>query len=598
VVVGLKLYDWLFGQGTDQVRLRLQGSTNFEHHGPSSPSPAVLHFTFSFVFIVCSMASSSGVSATPQKKIAFSRTRPGAALSNLTGSPAVPSSPQTPLGRSVSSLYGSPGGSFRVEEENLLVFEIGSRVIRAGFSGESSPRCQISYHPDQLRRVGDYRQYTPEYRRRKRKLGENWADMYELWHPDVRDQDLSLLGDRLERIIRDIESTHLLLDATRTRKVALVASSQLPRPLLEMSLSSLFGALQCINVTLFPSNTMAVAAAGLRSGLVIDLGWAETSVSAIFEYREVSQKTSTRGSKMMVEAYAKMILEETGHELTLDEAEDVMVRLGWCREHNIASDTTPSEKQSLYFPDFTADVGFEALADPSDTVLFDKSPSDDHDQSLPNIAYDVLLHLPIDVRFTCLSRIIITGGASGLPGLKRRFLQELKHLLKERDWNPVRNYGSAKDQKPVHDVVLTQESGQASADTTTKTSEDQIDRSDYGMLPAHAMPQEPDPILSKISKQRQAKGEDHDHDLSAGTVRIVNSLGAWNGVSIVSNLRVRGTVEIDRDRFLSGGLIAGATASKRDTINLAVQRQSLAGPPANIRQVSLDRTHSTLGVWT
>ena len=191
-------------------------------------------------------------------------------------------SPHTPLSRSVSGLYGSPGSSFRIDDENLLIFEIGSRCMRAGFAGESAPRCKIEYTPEMWRRVGDYRQWEPGYRRRIGR-GKKWAEGYELWEGlDVRGLDLGVVEDRVEKIVRDAESKYLLLD-NRAKRVALAAPSDLPRPLLSVLLGRLFEALQPASITVLPSAIMACVGAGVRSALVVDCGWFETSVTAVFE---------------------------------------------------------------------------------------------------------------------------------------------------------------------------------------------------------------------------------------------------------------------------------------------------------------------------
>src|ERR1700761_8443326 len=135
-------------------------------------------------------------STTPQdaKNLVSTRTRPSATATASSITQAT--SPHTPLTRSISaSLYGSPSAAFRVDDVNLVIFEIGSRFLRVGFAGESAPRHVLSYSPEQQRRVGDYRPYAMGYdsRQRRRKTGEDWAYEYELWQPDVRNQDLNLL---------------------------------------------------------------------------------------------------------------------------------------------------------------------------------------------------------------------------------------------------------------------------------------------------------------------------------------------------------------------------------------------------------------------
>lgn len=535
-------------------------------------------------------------SATPQDghRLVAGRTRPSATAS---GSVFQASSPHTPLSRSISgSLYASPGSSLRVDDENLLIFEIGSRCLRAGFAGENSPRCIVSYNPEQLRRVGDYRQYSPNYdaRRRKRKRDSDWGRDYELWRPDVRDQDLSFLGDRLERLLREMESTQLMLDI-RPRKVALVVSAQLPRPLLEVTLSALFGAFQCPTITVLPSNCMSIVSAGLRSALVVDIGWHETSISAIFEYREVSQRSTVRASKQMIQAYTELI-PSGDDDITVEEAEDVLVRLGWCRESKPKKYSDSERETTVQLGPTTHKISISKLADPPDTVLFgeDNKKEDIDDDSMPIhvLAYYVLLGLPIDLRKTCLPRIVITGGASRIPGLKRRFLQELEQLIQEQGWNHIRNYGSAGPPRRG-DTVLESMISKARPKPLTpdpKVTENTSSPSDDAtpQTPAHLISPEPDAILAKVRQHQRQKNEPDPSDDKSP--RIINSLGAWAGASLTMGLRVRGVVEIERERFLSVGLLGGAVKKE---VSVIAQRQSM-GPGV---RPGVEKSHWNLGVW-
>jgi actin len=536
-------------------------------------------------------------SATPSdsRTLLSGRTRPSAHATSSTTDHT--SSPHTPLNRSISaSLYASPSAAFRVDDENLLILEIGSRYLRAGFAGESNPRCVLSYSPDQLRRVGDYRQYSPSYnpRNRKGKNGPDWAQSYELWTPDVRNQDLNLLGDRLERLIREVETYHLMLDS-RSRKVALVVSAQLPRPLLELAIASLFNVLQCPTVTVLPSNIMAVVSSGLRSGLVIDIGWSETNVSAVFEHREVSQRTSTRASRLMVQEYDKMLSLETD-QVTPEEAEDVLIRLGWCREKAPNKEDTSDSELAISLGPSTFNISTSKLSEPPEKVLFgqerDSREIDEDNQPIHLLAYHVLLGLPIDIRETCLSRIIVTGGSSNIPGLKRRLLQELENLVAARGWNPVRNYGSAGP--PRKGDVLPDSTNadqpKSEPEPETKITENTSSPSEESgaSIPAHLIPQEPDLILLKLRQQQRQKQEIQDEQ---GSLRIVNSLGPWAGASLTIGLRVRGVVEVEKERFMSVGLIGGAVKKE---VSVTAQRQSMG---AGVRNSAVEKSYWSLGVW-
>jgi hypothetical protein len=113
-----------------------------------------------------------------------------------------PSSPSTPL-RNIHSAFGSPS-SLRAEDEVVIV-EFGTRSLRVGFVGDPVPRGFVTFGPEQSRRVGDFRAWQSDYHHdwRKRATGKDWGRDYELWNFDVRGLDLGLVGDRIERGLRE-----------------------------------------------------------------------------------------------------------------------------------------------------------------------------------------------------------------------------------------------------------------------------------------------------------------------------------------------------------------------------------------------------------
>lgn len=77
--------------------------------------------------------------------------------------------------------------------------------MRVGFSGDVVPRGSVSFGPDQQRRAGDFRAWQADYDDdwRKRPTGKQWGRDHELWDLDVRDLDLGLVGDKIERALRE-----------------------------------------------------------------------------------------------------------------------------------------------------------------------------------------------------------------------------------------------------------------------------------------------------------------------------------------------------------------------------------------------------------
>ncbi|KAF2175124.1 actin-like ATPase domain-containing protein [Zopfia rhizophila CBS 207.26] len=538
---------------------------------------------------------------------------------------STPESPRTPLFRSTSSAYGSPGGSFRTEDE-YIVLELGSRFVRGGFPGESTPRCTLSFGPDEQRRVGDYRQWDPEYTlaRRKRKRGQEWGQEYELYQMDLSQLDMGLVEDKFERAMREAYNKYFLLDP-KPRRILLALPPLMPRQLLSTVLGVLFGNFQAPSITLMASPVLSSVAAGLRSALVVDIGWAETTVTGIYEYREVHQRKSIRAGKLLSKEMAKLLNHELDEwiddpnapktEISFEEAEEVLSRVGWCKSR------PKSNRRTLYFPARTSPVleefedavespepvitipfprnvppteltiPFASLAKPAETALFAPNTAlnefDDDELPLHHLIYRTLLSLPMDVRGLCMSRIVITGGVSSLPGLKTRILSELDALVQQRGWDPVRSYGSASER---HERILRER--KENLERRREEGTDKVGESLNPETPLSAalQEQEEDAIEHKLAHLALKNGPP-PVCTTGGTIRGVETLGAWAGASLVAQLRIRGIVEVERDKFLQHGL---AGANREKDVSVVPQRQSI-GP--GVGRGAGERGSWTLGVW-
>ncbi|KZM24102.1 uncharacterized protein EKO05_0010279 [Ascochyta rabiei] len=540
---------------------------------------------------------------------------------------ATPETPRTPLQRASSSLYGSPGGNYRTEDE-CAVFEIGSRFLRAGFPGESAPRCTLPFSPDRHRRAGDYRQYDPEYsqRRRRPRKNQTWGEEHELYRLDLTTVDMELVGDKLERAIREAYTKYFLLD-TKPRRITLAIPPRLPHPLITKMLDLLFKSFHAPSITLLSNPVLSTVAAGLRSALVVDIGWAETLVTAVCEYREVHEKRTVRAGRMLSEEMARLLNAELDDDATpgtpkaqvsFDEVEEVLTRVGWCkpssrgnrrtvyfpaREAPVLEEwedavETPPPTVVIPFPKHTPPtelkVAFASLAKPAENALFvPEAPLnefDDEDLPIHYLLYRTLVALPVDVRRLCMSRIVITGGVADMPGLKTRILKELEVLVLSRGWDPVKNWGKGSarhEEKLLAQLRHREREWQDGADKASDT----LDRA-ATPTPLSAGLQEPelDNIDVKLANTSLKNGPPPECSIG-GTIRGVQTLGAWAGASLVAHQRVRGIVEIERERYLQHGL-QGASRDKE--VSVIPQRQSM-GP--GVARGAGERVSWTLGVW-
>ncbi|XP_014562070.1 hypothetical protein COCVIDRAFT_22021 [Bipolaris victoriae FI3] len=535
-------------------------------------------------------------------------------------------SPRTPLLRSISSTFGSPGGSFRFDDE-FIVIEVGSRFVRGGFPGESAPRCTLPFGPEDQRRVGDYRQWDPEYtqKRPKRNKGEEWGERHELYRLDLTKVDLGLVEDKFERAMREVYTKYFLLD-TKPRRVLLALPPRMPHALISTIMDVLFTSFQAPSISLMSNPVLSAVAAGLRSALIVDIGWAETLVTAVYEYREVSERRSVRAGKMLSEEMAKLLNAELDNaepgapkaDVSFEEVEEVLTRVGWCkpiarsnrrtvyfpaREAPVLEEfedaiESPPPTVTIPFPKHTPPteltIPFASLAKPADAALFAPELSisefDDEDLPLHHLIYRTLVQLPVDVRRLCMSRIIITGGVSNLPGIKTRILKELDALAQARGWDPVKSYGkaSARREEKLRNHRESLEMRKQEGGDTVATSLDPLNP--LQIVPAAFQPHEQDAIDMKLAHMNLRYGPP-PASLVGGILRGVETLGPWVGASLIAQQRIKGIVEVERERYLKDGLQG---ASREKEVSVIAQRQSMGPGLAN---KGGERASWTLGVW-
>ena len=555
--------------------------------------------------------------------------RPG--LSHLQPSP---SSPHTPQQRTVSSTLNSPSLSYR-SEEDALVFEFGARHFSAGFTGENYPRCKLGFGPEESRRAGDYRRWLPGYNERPRKKTkvDAWGDDHELWRMDLRGCDLGLVEDKIERAVREAYTKHLLVDA-KSRRLMLVVPSLMPHQLLSTLLYVLFNNAAMPSITLLSPPILSTVAAGCRSSLVVDIGWRETIVTSVYDYREVSTSRTTQAMRLVTLDMARILDRYDSRKETAEEVEDtrqsqadttlstdvgqadeVITRMAWCDPDQPQFTLQPNEHDPTGTPKLSTireenpltppqdenvdplisipspsspiqpiQIPFSKFSSPVETTLLGNSTEDtypdDHEIPLPLLIYNSLLSLAPDVRAICMSRIMFTGGGSNIPGLKSRLLSEVRHIVDTRGWSPVIGENAKKATTKSHHHQI-EEGGPHHLSSIyinkkhypSETSQTQAPTA-IPPSPASIAPQITDDITTALNSMRLKAAPPPEH---SGTIRGLETLGAWAGASLIANLRIKGIVDIDRETFLQHGGVAGARKeeikSKGD--GKAIQRRSL-----------------------
>lgn len=401
--------------------------------------------------------------------------------------------------------------------------------------------------------------------------------------------------------------------------------SAVPVPLLTAVLDTVFNKFQSPTVSLMSSATMSAVAAGVRSALIVDLGWSETVVTSVYEYREVKSTRTVRAGRVLmrpIERIVRLALggkpgeEKSEHAISFEECEDIMCRLLWCRasafrssqrhsaqletvEEQDESDTETRQESSTsgtakvflqsVNPPKSVEISFDELGDMCERTLF--APERPHeyfdDNELPVhlLVYQHLLQLPLDIRAICMSRIIFTGGCSNILGLKERIIDEVTALKDRRGWSPVVGKGV---EQLENNPKLKREGTplvQSAVALEFPIPPASLERILQG--PANAVP-ELDPVDAKVARQRNAPKQ------LQGQIRVLHSLGPWTGASLLSQLKVPAMAMIDRDAWLQQGPNGASRPSDIDV--KAQQRQSMS-TGGYIRGTSGHYGNWTLGTW-
>lgn len=239
-----------------------------------------------------------------------------------------------------SSSGGGSGVARPVTVDNIVVLEIGNRRVKAGFAGDAAPRCIVpaEFGWQRVARTPSlYFGGGPRSSESSSKEETEESIYHNLWNlRDMADHEETLAASStestssastenlkdpwyksrplkrfetvLEVILVHIFSMELLVDP-RQQRVAIVENPMWPSTLRESIAKVCLKHLHVGSIVFLESPVLDLIAAGLRSGIVVDVGWEETTVYAVYDLRVLlmNTKTSTRGSKMLHKAVGQVL---------------------------------------------------------------------------------------------------------------------------------------------------------------------------------------------------------------------------------------------------------------------------------------------------
>ncbi|EFP80514.1 hypothetical protein PGT21_001289 [Puccinia graminis f. sp. tritici] len=172
--------------------------------------------------------------------------------------------------RSRHSLYGT---------DDRVILDLGSKVWKAGFSSETSPRVVISVN-ELCKPI----------------LSNN---IHSIWNISSS-TTISLISDAISIGLTRIFFNHLMIDP-KQRKLILIENPLIPTNLRSEIAIVLFDQLHVPSISFTPSPVLTLMACGILTGLVIDVGNLESSVIPVYMSRPLFPmiKSTTRaGSRL------------------------------------------------------------------------------------------------------------------------------------------------------------------------------------------------------------------------------------------------------------------------------------------------------------
>lgn len=329
-----------------------------------------------------------------------------------------------------------------------LILKVGARTIEAGLAGQPESKIKIETNSEILNlKIHDTN--SPDRRSRYSILSNsvNENDIKKLQFPtsfeSVRDiyqrdcfsyqwlysldslyySNSSIPLDSFEynvkkifyRILCEVIENKLGIDPRYTT-IILVKNDLLPKSINKILNDLLIMDFKVNSVTFLQESICNCIASGIKTAVVIDIGWEMTIITPIFDLRVLQSliKTTKRASSAVhykiIETLLKQSTEKGKHLSTeFNSIEDFIKKRG--------------------IGNLKVDEIVEELIIPVKTDLHD----DDIDEKpIVELVSKLIHELPIDLRAPLSNNIIITGGLANYPGLKLKLIKKINSVCKSQ----------------------------------------------------------------------------------------------------------------------------------------------------------------------
>uniref|UniRef100_A0A1B0ALV7 Actin-related protein 10 n=1 Tax=Glossina palpalis gambiensis TaxID=67801 RepID=A0A1B0ALV7_9MUSC len=296
-----------------------------------------------------------------------------------------------------------------MQEKPPVVLDIGTAYTKLGFAAEAYPRKIIPT------------EYISSANGESKKLF-NYETLQEFY-------------DQMVDFLQMIFFKYLLV-SPKDRKIVIVENVYGQTVIRETLAKVLFRHYEVASVLYVPSHMIALSTLAVPNGVIVDMGYAETTVMPVFSGVQIMQAFQDQkyGGRDIHEVLKCLLLKEgiDSHLLTEEVLEDIKVRTCFItklsRAHAYAENNPPQAPPDVQYP--IADKAIITVPGHVREEAFEIFFEENNDRdSLPHLILKAILGCPLDVRRILCENIFVVGGSSIVMGLLPRLKEELQYLV-------------------------------------------------------------------------------------------------------------------------------------------------------------------------
>ena len=332
------------------------------------------------------------------------------------------------------------------KKEKNIVLKIGSRTLECGLEDSAKPLGKFNvHHFAEPQAFGvdlvlyDHSRIPDNKSKKQRKETElqntvkNDQECFRhLFYLDTLIyEDFDLFSQSLKIHLRKL-LTKIFYKcgiSTINSKLLLVQNSNFPTVYNKILTDILIKEFLMRAVVILPTPLMVAIGSGSSFALVIDIGWSLTTVVPVFDYRVLDNFltfTNRAGSRLHYELLSA--LREEGFDagsVSFRELENAISLLD--------SITSNSDDELIACGGFL--VRKKNFTEAIQRLYFSYDPSvqyEDDETPILKLVTDLIYRLPIDLRKSISSRVIITGGISNLKGFRQTLLAKVDEAVSQK----------------------------------------------------------------------------------------------------------------------------------------------------------------------